>query len=300
MTDNDWMTERFEEHRDHLRSVAYRMLGSTTEADDAVQEAWVRLHRADASDVENLGGWLTTVVARVCLNVLRSRSTRREGSLDAVADRLPDPIVELGTADPAHQAVLADSVGLALLVVLDSLSPPERLAFVLHDMFAMPFEEVATIVERSPDATRQLASRARRRVQGAAVPSPARRDVRRERAVVDAFFAAARDGDFDRLVSVLDPAVRLRADSGPERGGLVTATGADVVASRAMMFADPARVVHPATVNGGPGVVITLGDGIVSVMAFIVANGRIVAIDSLGDPERLARIAADVDFSSLR
>src|SRR3989442_8789138 len=212
MNDNDWMVERFEENRAHLRVVAYRMLGSLSEADDAVQEAWLRVSRADTSDVENLGGWLTTIVARVCLNMLRSRRTRREEHFDA---RVPDPIVSFDDrVDPEKQALLADSVGLALLVVLDTLAPPERLAFVLHDMFAVPFEEIASVVGRSPEAARQLASRARRRVQGAAVPD---RDLTRQRAVVDAFFAAARGGDFDALVAGLDPQRGLRARSGGGR-----------------------------------------------------------------------------------
>ncbi|HEX6418083.1 MAG TPA: sigma-70 family RNA polymerase sigma factor, partial [Acidimicrobiales bacterium] len=212
MNDDNWMVERFEEHRPHLRAVAYRMLGSPSEAEDAVQEAWLRLSRADTSDVENLGGWLTTVVGRVCLNVLRSRATRREDPLEA---HVPDPVVTLDhRVDPEERALVADSVGLALLVVLETLPPAERLAFVLHDMFAVPFDEIAPIVGRSTTATRQLASRARRRVQGdARVPDT---DLPRQRAVVDAFFAAARDGDFEALVSVLDPDVVLRSDRGLE------------------------------------------------------------------------------------
>lgn len=294
--DGDRMLAQFEEHRTHLRAVAYRMLGSVADADDAVQEAWVRLSRAGTADVENLGGWLTTVVARICLNVLRARRTHGEQSLDAPAGRLPDPIVELDAPDPANQAVLADSVGLALLVVLDSLSPAERLAFVLHDLFAVPFEEIAPIVGRSPDATRQLASRGRRRVQGAAVPSAGRRDIRRERAVVDAFFAAARGGDFERLLAVLDPDAVLSADAGADRGGVVTVSGAAAIAGRATMFADPERVVRPATVNGAAGVVITWRGAVVTVMEFTVVGDRIVGISSLSDPERLARVAAAMDL----
>ena len=287
MNDNHWMVERFEEHRAHLRAVAYRMLGSLSEAEDAVQEAWLRLSRADTSDVENMGGWLTTVVARVCLNMLRSRTTRREDPLEA---HLPDPVVSLEhRADPQEQALLADSVGLALLVVLDTLSPAERLAFVLHDMFAVPFDEIAPIVGRSATATRQLASRARRRVQGEArVPDA---DMARQRAVVDAFFAAARDGDFEALVSVLDPDVVLRSDRGVE--GSVVLRGAAAVAGQALMFAGPSRTAWPAVVNGAAGVVVTVEGRPVSVMSFTVNDGRVVAIDALGDPERLRTLALD-------
>src|SRR5215217_3305669 len=221
MDEQDWLAERFEEHRSGLRAVAYRMLGSLSEADDAVQEAWLRLNRTDASELENLGGWLTTVVARISLNMLRSRRTRRE---EPLADRLPDPLVDrVDGIDPEHEALLADSVGLALLVVLETLSPPERLAFVLHDVFAVPFDEIAPIVDRSPEAARQLASRARRRV-------------RAERAVPDADLAAARDGDFDRLVAVLDPDVVVRADFGPGRGVQET-RGAAAVARQAFGYA---------------------------------------------------------------
>ena len=252
-----------------------------------MQEAWLRLSRADTSDVENMGGWLTTVVARVCLNMLRSRTTRREDPLEA---HLPDPVVSLEhRADPQEQALLADSVGLALLVVLDTLSPAERLAFVLHDMFAVPFDEIAPIVGRSATATRQLASRARRRVQGEArVPDA---DMARQRAVVDAFFAAARDGDFEALVSVLDPDVVLRSDRGVE--GSVVLRGAAAVAGQALMFAGPSRKVWPAVVNGTAGVVVTVEGRPVSVMAFTVNEGRVAAIDALGDPERLRTLALD-------
>ena len=212
MDENDWLAERFEEQRTHLRAVAYRMLGSLTEADDAVQDAWVRVSRAETSEVENLGGWLTTIVARVCLNMLRSRNVRREESLEV---HLPDPVISpVGELGPEEEALLADSVGLALLVVLDALAPAERLAFVLHDMFELPFEEIAPMVGRSPTAARQLASRARRRVRGAEIPDP---DLARQRTVVDAFFLAARSGDFDALVALLHPDVVLRADSGPGR-----------------------------------------------------------------------------------
>jgi RNA polymerase sigma-70 factor (ECF subfamily) len=284
MNENDWMVSRFEEHRPHLRAVAYRMLGSLSEADDAVQEAWLRFSRTDTTDVENLGGWLTTVTARVCLNFLRSRGARREEPLDT---HVPDPIVTSGdSVDPEQQALLADSVGLALLVVFDALTPAERLAFVLHDMFAVPFDDIAPIVGRSPDATRQLASRARRRVQGSApVPDT---DLTHQRRVVDAFFAAARQGDFAGLVALLDPDVVVRADGGalrPQASALLH--GAETVASRAITFAQPAAIVHPAVINGAAGVVITLRGEPFSLMAFTVRGGRIVAIDVLADPDRL-------------
>ena len=287
MHDPQWLTTRFEEHRPHLRAVAYRMLGSVSDAEDAVQEAWLRLDRTDTKDVENLGGWLTTVVARICLNMLRFRQTRQEESLEL---HMPEPIVgPAAGSDPEHEALVADSVGLALLVVLDTLAPTERLAFVLHDVFAVPFDEIASMVDRTPDAARQLASRARRRVQGAApVPDGA---LAAQREIVDAFFAAGRSGDFDALVAVLHPDVVLRADFGA-RGGVVpsTATGAVAVANRARMFADAVREVHPATVNGAAGVVITVDGRPTSVMGFTVVAGRIAAIDVLGDPERLARL----------
>jgi RNA polymerase sigma-70 factor, ECF subfamily len=284
MDQHDWLIERFEANRPHLRAVAYRMLGSFSDADDAVQEAWLRLSRADTSGVENLGGWLTTVVARVCLNMLRSRQSRREDSLDA---RIPDPIVSRENGvDPQHDAVLADSVGLALLVVLETLTPAERLAFVLHDMFAVPFDEIAPMLGRSPTATRQLASRARRRVRGAApAPDP---DVARQREVVDAFFAAARGGEFEALVAVLDPDVVARTDGGP--GASVIVRGAHVVAGRALMFAQPSATLRPALVNGAAGVVVMAGGRPASVMAFTVRDGKIVEIDALTDPERLGKL----------
>jgi RNA polymerase sigma-70 factor (ECF subfamily) len=287
MDEHDWLAERFEEYRTHLRAVAYRMLGSLSEADDAVQETWLRLSRSDTSGVENLGGWLTTVVARVCLNVLRSRQTRREEPLGA---HVPDPIVngEDGIG-PEHEALLADSVGLALLVVLETLAPAERLAFVLHDMFAVPFDEIAPVVGRSPDAARQLASRARRRVQGAApVPDT---DLTRQREVVDAFFAAARDGDFDALVAVLDPDVVLRSDGGVLRpGASVVVRGAPEVAGQALTFARLSPFVRPALVNGAAGVVVAPGGRPFSVMGFTVRGGKIVEIDGLADPERLRQL----------
>ena len=284
MDANDWLVERFEEHRAHLRGVAYRMLGSLSEADDAVQETWQRVSRADTTAVENLGGWLTTITSRVCLNALRSRRTRREEPLEA---RVPDPIVTRPDGgDPEQEAVLADSVGLALLVVLETLAPAERLAFVLHDLFAVPFDEIATIVDRSPEATRQLASRARRRVQGTAPVADA--DPARQREIVDAFFAAARRGDFDALVRVLDPDVVLRADAGPAASTIVR--GAETVASRAIMFAQPSATLVPALVNGSAGVVVTVGGRPVAVMAFTVSGGRIVAIDALNDADRVGKL----------
>jgi RNA polymerase sigma-70 factor (ECF subfamily) len=281
MDERDWLAERFEEHRGHLRAVAYKMLGSLSEADDAVQESWLRLSRTDTSEVENLRAWLTTVVARVSLNVLRSRRTRREEPLDV---RVPDPVV---TADdgtqPEHEALLADSVGLALLVVLDTLGPAERLAFVLHDMFGVPFDEIAAMVDRSPAAARQLASRARRRVQGAApVPDG---DLAAQRRVVDAFFAAARDGDFEALVAVLHPDVVSRGDGGP--GASAVARGAREVAARALTFARLAPFVRPALVNGAAGAVVTPRGKPFSVMGFTVVGGRIVEIDAITDPARL-------------
>ena len=286
MDEHDWLTERFEEHRAHLRAVAYRMLGSVSEAEDAVQEAWLRLSRADTSDVENLGGWLTTVVSRVCLNRLRSRKSRREEPLGVY---VPDPIVSReDETDPEHEAQLVDSVGLALLVVLDALAPAERLAFVLHDMFAVPFEQIAGIVGRSPAAARQLASRARRRVQGAATPDV---DLTRQREVVDAFFAAARDGDFDALVAVLDPDVVLRSDGGAAHPGVsVVVQGAEAVAKRAVTFARLSPFVRRALVNGTAGVVVAPGGRPVSVMGFTVRGGRIVEIHAVADPDRLRQL----------
>jgi RNA polymerase sigma factor (sigma-70 family) len=291
MDEHHWLAARFEEHRPHLRSVAYRMLGSLAEADDAVQDAWLRVSRAGADDVENMGGWLTTIVARVCLNVLRSRTSRGEQPLPL---HLPDPVVAPeGSPQPENDAVLSDSVGLALLVVLDTLAPAERLAFVLHDMFGLPFEEIAPLVDRTPAAARQLASRARRRVRGAAVPSPDT-DRARQRAVVDAFFAAAHGGDFEALVAVLHPEVVLRSDGGTQRVASAELQGAEAVASRAMRFAMPDAVLHPVVVNGTAGVVVTLRGQPFSVMGFTVVEGRIVEIDAIADPERVRRIAAPV------
>ena len=287
MDDSDWLAERFEAHRSHLRGVAFRMLGSLTEADDAVQEAWIRLSRTDTSDVENLRAWLTTVVGRVCLNVLRSRKTRREASLEI---HLPDPIVspEEGM-DPEQEALLGDSIGLAMLVVLDSLTPAERVAFVLHDVFAVPFDEIAPIVGRTPTAARQLASRARRRVQGAPVPDV---DLDGQWAVVDAFLAAAREGDFERLLAVLDPDVVVRSDGGVARPGLMSmVSGARAVAEQAMSFRRFAETSTRVLVNGIPGGVAWAPDGSpFAVLAVTVRGGRIVAIDVLADPDRLGQL----------
>jgi RNA polymerase sigma factor (sigma-70 family) len=293
MDENEWLADRFEEHRAHLRAVAYRMLGSLTEADDAVQDTWLRLSRSEADEVENLGGWLTTIVARVCLNMLRSRNLRRVESFGA---HLPDPLVSPDAElQPEEQALLADSVGLALLVVLDTLAPAERLAFVLHDMFELPFEEIAPMVGRSPAATRQLASRARRRVKGADVPAPDP-DLARQRDVVGAFFSAARGGDFDALVAVLDPDVVLRLDAGARRPAASMAIrGAAAVARQALRglsSALPALHLRPALVNGAAGVVVTLRGRPITVMGFTVAEGKIVEIDAIADPDRVRRIAA--------
>jgi len=287
MDEQDWLAERFEEHRGRLRAVAYRMLGSLSEADDAVQDTWIRLSRTDAHEVENLGAWLTTVVARVALNMLRSRRTRRE---EPMGPHVPEPIVDpVAGVDPEHEALLADSVGLALLVVLETLAPAERLAFVLHDMFAVPFDEIASIVDRSPDAARQLASRARRRVRGRAPVGDA--DLDEQRTVVEAFMAAAREGDFEGLLAILDPDVVLRADSGP---GLPEATvevhGAAEVASRALVYARLQLLNRPVLINGALGMVAFRDGKVFSVGAVTVRGGRIVEMDFLADPERLARL----------
>jgi RNA polymerase sigma factor (sigma-70 family) len=283
VAEKDLLVDEFEQYRPHLRAVAYRILGSLGEAEDAVQDAWLRLSRADTSGVENLGGWLTTVVARVALNMLRSRNTRRELPLDM---HVPDPIIDSADGtDPEREALLADSVGLALLVVLETLTPPERLAFVLHDMFAVPFEEIATILERSPESARQLASRARRRVRGAASAPDA--DLAAQRAVVEAFLAAAREGDFEALVAVLAPNVVLRADGGDAPGLSHRVQGAEEVASRAMMFRRDDLTVRHALVNGTAGLVSTRDGELFSVMGLTVAGGRIVEMNILVDPERL-------------
>jgi RNA polymerase sigma-70 factor (ECF subfamily) len=292
MDHEEWLAERFEEHRSHLRSVAYRMLGSLTEADDALQDAWERVTRAGADGVENLGGWLTTIVARVCLNMLRARNTRPVDPLKAL---LPDPIVSPeGALGPEEEALLADSVGLALQVVIDTLSPPERLAFVLHDMFDLPFDEIGPMLGRTSQATRQLASRARRRVKGSDGSTP-ERDVARQRAAVDAFFAAARAGDFDALVALLHPDVVLRADFGPGHPSRSAVFhGPEAVVGQARRSANRAADLHPALVNGAAGVVVTLRGRPFAVMAFTVTEDKIVEIDAIGDPERVQRLAAAV------
>jgi RNA polymerase sigma factor (sigma-70 family) len=290
MDDNQWLADRFEEHRARLRAVAYRILGSLSDADDAVQETWLRLSRAGADEVGNLGGWLTTVVARVCLNMLRSRGRRREQSLGL---RLPDPVVSPeGALQPDEEALLAEGVGLALLVVLDTLSPAERIAFVLHDLFDLPFEEIAPLVGRSEAAARQLASRARRRVRGAEPPVPDP-DLARQRAVVDAFFRAARGGDLEGLVAVLHPEVVLRADFGARRPAAPRVVrGAEAVARQAQLAALPGAHLHPALVNGAAGVVVTVNGRPFAVLGFVVAGGRIVEIDAIADPKRVPGIAA--------
>jgi RNA polymerase sigma factor (sigma-70 family) len=285
MTETDWPARAFEQERPRLRAVAYRMLGSTSEADDAVQEAWLRLDRSDAKAIENLGAWLTTVVARIALNMLRSRNTRREQPFD---QRMPDPIVDpIDGTDPEHEALVADSVGLALLMVLETLGPAERLAFVLHDTFGVPFDEIATIVDRSPDAARQLASRARRRLRAADVaPDP---DLAEQRRLVEAFLAASREGDFEALVAVLHPDVVLRADFGPSRE-TEEVHGVDAALERARSYASLAASAHLILINGAPGVVTMVNGKPFSLGAISVREGRIAEIDFLGDPERLARL----------
>ena len=290
MDEKQWLAERFEENRTHLRSVAYRMLGSLSEAEDAVQESWLRLSRTDATSIENLRAWLTTVVARVCLNMLQSRRSLREEPLDV---RVPDPIIGPDDrADPEHQALLAQSVGLAMQVVLEMLAPAERLAFVLHDIFAVPFDEIAPIVDKSPEAARQLASRARRRLQGAEVPDT---DLAGQRKVVDAFIAAAREGDFEALLAVLDPDVVLRVDAGVLQragpGGTSTLIrGAEEVASGAIRFGRLVPHARPALVNGAAGAVAVRDGKPVSVVGFTVRGGKIVEMDILADAERLRQL----------
>ncbi|GAB3461249.1 sigma-70 family RNA polymerase sigma factor [Actinophytocola sediminis] len=284
MDEHDWLAERFEQHRPRLRAVAYRMLGSLAEAEDAVQDAWLRLSRSDADAIVNLGGWLTTVVARECLHLLRSRRRRQEDAYPLDPVIIPD-----GDLDPEQEALLADSVGLAMLVVLDQLTPAERLAFVLHDMFELPFEEIAGIVGRSPGAARQLASRARRRVSGAELPAAP--DLARQRRVVYAFYAAAHAGDFDALLQVLDPDVVLRTDLGAA-GPPIVVRGGEAVARQARVPRGGALL--PALVNGAVGAVITRDGRPFSVMAFAVAGDRIVRIDIVHDPDRVGRLAAEV------
>ena len=295
MDENEFLAKRFEEHRSHLRAVAYRMLGSLSEADDAVQEAWLRLSRSETSGVENLGGWLTTVVGRVCLDMLRSRTSRRVVPLgEPLGTRVPEPLVSRAEGiDPEHEALLADSVGLALLVVLETLSPAERLAFVLHDMFSVPFEEIAPVVGRSPTAARQLASRARRRVQGEAhVPDT---DLATQREVVDAFLTASHEGDFDTLLAVLDPDVVLRIDGGAVRAGLSREVrGARAVAEQTLTFSRLSPFVRPALVNGAAGVVVAPRGRPFSVMGFTIRGGKIVEVDILADPARLSRLDVSV------
>ena len=285
MDERDWLAERFEEQRARLRAVAYRMLGSLAEADDAVQEAWLRLNRSDADAIENLDGWLTTVVARIALNMLRSRDTRREVSLET---RLPEPIIDRADGtDPEHEALLADAVGLALFVVLETLTPAERLAFVLHDMFGVPFDEIAPVVDRSPEAARQLASRARRRVQAQnPVPDP---DLDAQREVVAAFIAASRDGDFERLAAVLAPDVVLRADFG-RAPGLRELRGAKAVLAQAQTYSRLGVDLRPALVNGVAGGVALRDGKPFSVAAFTVRDGKIVEMDFLADPERVREL----------
>jgi RNA polymerase sigma-70 factor, ECF subfamily len=284
MDQQAWLGHQFEEQRPHLRAVAYRMLGSLSEADDALQDAWLRLSRADTSEVENLRAWLTTIVARAALNMLRARKMRREQPLDVY---VPDPIIDPADGiDPEHEALLADSVGLALLVVLEALSPAERLAFVLHDMFGVPFEEIAPIVERSPEATRQLASRARRRVRGAPLPDA---DLATQWEVVEAFLAATREGDFDALVAVLDPDAVLRGDAGPTDLSR-RVQGAKAVAGQALYWSQIGLTTRRALVNGAPGTVSIRDGKPFSVGAFTVKNGKIVQIDFLADPERIAQL----------
>jgi RNA polymerase sigma-70 factor (ECF subfamily) len=294
MTRRNLLTEEFESQRPHLQAVAYRMLGSASDAEDAVQEAWLRLSRSDVDAIANLGGWLTTVVARICLDVLRARRAQRE---EYVGSWLPEPVVSIDDG-PEEQALLADSVGLALLVVLDTLTPPERLAFVLHDMFAVPFDEIAVILDRSEAATRQLASRARRRVRGAAPRTDP--DVREQRRVVDAFLAAARAGDFEALLEVLDPDVVFRADSGP-RGDRVPVVGASHVArtilTRGARFAPRAR---PALVNGDAGLVVFTRRRPSAVVGFTVESGRIVEIDLIADPAKLSRVRVGAEYREAR
>jgi RNA polymerase sigma factor (sigma-70 family) len=286
MDQQDWLAERFEQHRPRLRAVSYRMLGSLSEADDAVQEAWLRFNGADTSAVQDLGAWLTTVVARICLNALRSRKARPE---EPLGPHLPDPIVSaVGAVDPEDEALLADSVGLALLIVLDSLAPAERLAFVLHDVFDVPFEQVAPIVDRSEEATRQLASRARRRLR---TTGSSDMDVAKQWELVDAFLAAARDGDFDALLNVLDPDVVRRVDAGAALPGVPPILrGARAVASGALGFQKLGYVSRRALINGGPGVVSFAGEEPVSVVGFTIAGGKIVEMNILTDPARLRQL----------
>lgn len=293
MSEKEWLAGRFEQNRPHLRAVAYRMLGSLAEADDAVQDAWLRVSRSGAGDVENLNAWLTTIVARVSLNKLRSRHARREETIET---RLPDPVISRdGALQPEEAVLLTDSVGLALLVVLETLTPNERLAFVLHDVFGLPFDEIAPMLDRTALAARQLASRARRRVRGAELPTPDP-DLVRQRELVDAFFRASRAHDFDALVAVLDPDVVLRSDFGSRRPSAVPEVirGVEAVAQQAFLGAIPAAVLHSALVNGSAGAVVTVHGRPFAILGFIVSGGKIVEIDAIADAERIRRVAATV------
>jgi RNA polymerase sigma-70 factor, ECF subfamily len=300
MTDADWLAARFEEHRPHLRSVAYRMLGSLAEAEDTVQDAWLRASRADVAEVENLGGWLTTIVARLSLDRLRSRASRRE---ELVGVQLPDPIVssieggaDSAAPDPEHLTVLADSIGLAMLIVLDRLPPAERLAFVLHDTFGLPFDEIAPIVDRTPTATRQLASRARRRVRGAG-PTSSDVPLARQREIVDAFIAASRAGDFEALLRILDPDVVVRADTAADRGpfaGVTEVRGAEAVAAQATAFGRFAAGARHATVNGGAGAVVYSDGRPFAVAALTIRGDKIVEMDFILRPDRLRKLGLGV------
>ena len=284
MTEN--LDQRFEAERDHLRAVAYRMLGSATEADDAIQETWLRLNRSDALSIENLGGWLTTVIARVCLDMLRSRKSRGEESFES---QVPDPVAETSQAmNPEQEALLADSVGVALLVLLDTLTPPERLAFVMHDMFDVSFDEIAPIIGRSPQAARQLASRARRRVRGADKAQPVR--MKRQRGVVDAFLAALRSGDFEGLLAVLDPDVLVRIDVAGPTGAPAAVRGAANWAKGAVAYSRLVRAVQPALVNGLPGLVFAPGGHLSRVLSFKVAGDKIVEFEIITSPEHLGKL----------
>jgi len=284
MDEREWMTEQFAQHRAHLRAVAYRMLGSVSESEDAVQETWLRIRDQGPGAVENMQAWLTTVIGRVCLNMLRSRRARREG----LATHVPDPVVSFDDEGPEHEALLADAVGLALLVVLDALTPAERLAFVLHDVFGLPFTDIATALDRSESAAQQLASRARRRVRNSPAPD---RDLARQRRVVDAFFAASRDGDFAALLELLDPGVELRIDGGVLRANAsLVLHGADAVASHTATYSELYPAVRPALVNGCAGAVVAPSGQVFSVMAFTVTHGKIIQIDALLDPERLGQL----------
>lgn len=284
MDERDWLTEQFDQHRPHLRAVAYRMLGSLSESDDALQDAWLRIRGQDPGTVENMQAWLTTVVGRVCLNMLRSRKARRE----ELSVHVPDPVVSFDEDELEHEALLAESVGLALVVVLDALTPAERLAFVLHDVFGVPFGDIAIALDRSEVAAQQLASRARRRVRDSPEPD---RDPARQRRAVDAFFAASRDGDFDALLDVLDPNVELRIDGGVLRvEASLVLRGADAVATQTSTYSKLYPFVRPAFVNGAAGAVVAPHGGVFSVMAFTVTNGKIARIDVLLDPERLGRL----------